>query len=538
MKNKFGQIAVRVIALLIALFLVIGACLPTFAEGSAQKDKSITVAVTGTMTSLNPLLMDFSEVGKYSTALAFLPLVEMNRDLEFVGQLAESITTEDNMTFTITLNENAAWSDGTPVTTADVMYTFLCMASPEAGNLSMNMYSIVGVGDDGVTESGATEIEGINIIDDKRMTVTTKWQMALGTFMNNIGRYMLILPEHVLGDIPMSELKTHEWFVKPTVVSGPYFIEEYDLNHYVYYVANENYWQGTPKIKYINLKVVQSAQLLAGLESGEIDLIQQTTGDILLEDYESVKALKNVTVYPGKMITNQSIFFNVNNVPDVRIRQALLYGIDRETILQALVHGNGEIVDAFLCSASPYYSAELGVTEYDPERAKQLIAEAKADGADTTLTWHVNSGDATFVQAAAFIQAMFYDLGLNLEIKTVDFAALMSVANGDEAEILSVQYTYAPVDPYTDMSWMLSEYGWTRYVNEEVSAALLQSQSMTDMDAIREKYLFVNRQVQQDVPMISAYIISTIGVTNNRLVGAQPDVFGTFINVHQWDVVE
>ncbi len=535
-KNGIGKQIVRMLALLIAIFLVIGACLPSFAESS--EDKAITVAVTNTMTSLNPLLMDFSEVGKYSTALAFLPLVEMNRDLEFVGQLAESITTEDNLTFTITLNENAAWSDGTPVTTVDVMYTFLCMASPEAGNLSMNMYSIVGVGDDGVTESGATEIEGIKVIDERVMTVTTKWQMALDTFMNNIGRYMLILPEHVLGDIPMSELRTHEWFVKPTVVSGPYFIEEYDLNHYVHYVANENYWQGAPKIKYLNLKVVQSAQLLAGLQSGEIDLIQQTTGDILLEDYESVKALKNVTVYPGRPITNQSIFFNVNNVPDVRIRQALLYGIDRETILQALVHGNGEIVDAFLCSASPYYSEELGVTEYDPDKARQLIAEAKKDGADTTLTWHVNGGDATFVQAAAFIQAMFYDLGLNLEIKTVDLATLMSVANGDEAEILSVQYTYAPVDPYTDMSWMLSESGWTRYVNEEVSAALLESQGMTDMDAVREKYLFVNRQVQQDVPMISAYIISTIGVTNNRLIGAQPDVFGTFINVHQWDVVQ
>jgi peptide/nickel transport system substrate-binding protein len=278
--------------------------------------------------------------------------------------------------------------------------------------------------------------------------------------------------------------------------------------------------------------------LLAGLQSGEIDLVQQTTGDILLEDYESVKALPNVTVYPGRAITNQSIFFNVNNVPDVRIRQAVLYGIDRNTIFEALLHGNGEIVDAFLCSASPYYSAELGVTEYDPERARRLIAEAKADGADTTLTWYVNGGDATFVQAAAFIQAMFYDLGLNLEIKTVDFATLMSVANSGEAEMLSVQYTYAPVDPYTDMSWMLSEYGWTCYVNEEVSAALLESQNMTDMDEIRANYLFVNRQVQQDVPMISAYIISTIGVTNNRLVGAQPDVFGTFINVHEWDVVQ
>ena len=530
MKRSFWK---KLASLVLALGLAAGMGGVSLAEENAQ---AVNIAVTGTMTSMNPLLMDFTEVGKYTQSLAFLPLMEMNSELEFVGMLAEDITTEDNLTFTIKLKEEAVWSDGTPVTTADVMYTFLCMASPEAGNPSMNMYSIVGVGDDGMIESGATEIEGIKIVDEKTMTVTTKWQVALDAFRNNIGRYMLILPEHVLGDIPMSEMQTNEWFLKPTVVSGPYFIEDYDLNHYVHYVANENYFMGAPKIKYLNINVVQPAQLLAGLKSGEIDLIQQTTGDILLEDYEAVRALENVTVYQGKPITNQSIFINVNNVPDVRIRQALLYGLDRETILSQLVKGNGEIVDAFLCSASPYYSEALGVTEYDPEKAMKLIAEAKADGADTRITWHVNSGDATLVQAATFAAAMYAELGLTVEVKTVDLANLMTVANSDEMQLVGVQYTYAPVDPYTDMCWLLSEDGWTRYADEEVANALFETQALTDLDEIREKYLFVNQKVQEEVPMISAYIISTIGVTSDRLVNATPDVFGTFINVHEWEI--
>ncbi len=530
MKRSFWK---KLTSVMLALALVLSMGAAALAE---ENNKVVNIAVTGTMTSMNPLLMDFTEVGKYTQSLAFLPLVEMNADLEFVGMLAESITTEDNLTFTIRLKDEATWSDGTPVTTADVMYTFLCMASPEAGNPSMNMYSIIGVGDDGMTESGATEIEGIKVIDEKTMTVSTKWEVALDAFRNNIGRYMLILPEHILGDVPMSEMQTNEWFLKPTVVSGPYFIEDYDLNHYVHYVANENYFMGAPKIKYLNINVVQAAQLLAGLKSGEIDLIQQTTGDILLEDYEAVKALENVTVYPGRPITNQSIFFNVNTVPDVRIRQAFLYGLDRETILAQLVKGNGELVDGFLCSASPYYSAELGVTEYDPEKAMKLIAEAKADGVSTDLVWHVNSGDATLVQAATFASAMFYELGLNVEVKTVDLANLMTVANSDEMQVVGVQYTYAPADPYTDMSWLLSEYGWTRYVDEEVANALFETQALTDMDAIREKYLFVNQKVQEEVPMASMYIISTIGVTSERLTGATPDVFGTFINVHEWDI--
>ena len=525
------RLMTRIVSLALALMM----CL-TMTPAAAENAKSVTIGLTSTVSTLNPLLMDATEVMKHATSIVFMPLVELNGDVEFVPQLAESITTEDNLTFTIKLQDKAAWSDGTPVTSKDVLYTFLALTSRHVGNMGLMQYAIEGVGDDGFTEDGATEISGIKLLDDKTLTITTKWPVALYTFMNNFGRYVLILPEHVLGDIPMEELRTHEWFNKPTVVSGPYFITGFDLNHYIHYEANQNYWQGAPRIQYLNMNVLAPAQLLAGLQAGEIDLVQQTTADIPLEDYEAVKALPNVQTVMGTPITNQSIFFNVNTVPDVRIRQAILYGLPREIILQELVHGNGELVDAFLCSASPYFSSDLGVTAYDPEKAMQLIAEAKADGASTDLTWHVNSGDATFVEAATFVCAMLAELGLNIELKTVDLSTLMSVAGTDEMQILAVQYTFAPVDPYTDMSWLLSDMGWTHYVNEEVTGALVASQTLTDVEAIRAQYLTVNQHVQRDVPMISAYVISTLGAISNRLEGASPDIFGTLINVHEWDV--
>ena len=520
-----------VLSLLLAAMLLLGSV--SLAE---EQPKSVNVAVTSTITTMNPLLIGPEEVVKYALSLTYLPLVELNQNLEFVPQLADSITTEDNLTFTIHLDEKAAWSDGVPVTARDVEFVFLCMTNPACGNTGMSMYAIEGVGDDGFIDADATSIDGVKIIDDKTLTVTAKWPMALYTFMNNFGRYILPLPEHVLGEVPKDQLLTYDWFNKPTVIGGPYCIADFDLNHYVHYVANENYWQGEAKIKYLNLNVVEPAQLLAGLQSGEIDLIQQTMGSILLEDYEAVKALSNVTVYMGTPVTNQSIFINVNRVPDVRIRQALLYGIDRELILKELVYGNGEIVDGFLCSASPYYSDEVVPTAYNPEKAAQLIAEAKADGTPTTLTWYVNSGDVTFVQAASFIAAMFQEIGLTIDIKTVDFSTLMSVANNLEFDVMSVQYTYAPVDPYTDVSWLLSEWGWTQYVNDEVTTALNESQALTDMEQITALYTYVDKMMQQDAPMISAYILSTMGVCSNRLVNATPDVFGTFINVHEWDV--
>ena len=528
--KKFAK---TLLSLTLALSMLLSMAVTAQAE---QADKSVNIAVTSTLTSLNPLLIDATEIVKYAVSLEFLPLVELNADLEFVPQLAESITTEDNLTFTIKLQDDAVWSDGAPVTAQDVLFTFLLITSPEAGQAVLNQYLIAGTDDNGMMPSGALEIDGVQVIDSKTVNVTTKWETALYTFENNFGRYLFVLPEHVLGSVPRDELLTHEWFDKPDVISGPYFVSELDLEHYVHYVANEDYFLGAPKIKYLNLNVVSPAQFLAGLQSGEIDLIQQTMGSIPLEDYDAIRALNNVEAVMGTPVTNESIFINVENVPDVRIRQALLYGLDRPTILESFIFGNGEIVDAFLCSGSPFYSRELGVTAYDPEKARALIAEAAADGASTTLTWYANSSETAFFNALQYVQANFLDLGLTIDLQQRDLSTLMAVADDGTFDIMSVEYTYAPVDPYTDVAWLLSADGWTRYYNPDLDEPFQLTQSTTDMSASVNAYLTVDRAVVEDVPMISAYIISTMGAVSDRLQNAHPDVFGTFINVHEWDV--
>ncbi|MBQ9325608.1 MAG: ABC transporter substrate-binding protein [Clostridia bacterium] len=522
----------KLTALLLTLTLSMGILPLSLAEDT----QVINVAVTQTLETMNPLQISSTEVSKYAMGLAFYPLVELDRELNFVPQLADSITTEDNLTFTIHLDERACWSDGVPVTAQDVLFTFLIETSPSCVNASMMFYAIEGVSDDNTMPEGATEIPGIQILDDKTLTVTTKWPMALSTFENNFGRYILTVPEHVLKDIPRDQILTDPFFLHPTVVSGPYSIVDFDLNHYVHYQANESFFLGKPNVEYLNLVVTASTQLLAGLQSGEIDLVQQTTADIPMDDYDAVRALSGVTAVSGTPVTNQSIFIDVENVPDVRIRRALLLGMDREMILHELLHDNGEIVDAYLVSSSPYYSEELGVTAYDPDAARALIAEAKADGTDTHLTWHVNAGDSTFVQAVEYFAAAFEELGLQIDIRTVDLSTLMTVADAGEFQIMSVQYTYAPVDPYTDMVWLMSADGWTRYENEAMASALMDTQSLTDIEAITERFLAAQKIVVEDCPMISAYVLSALGAVSNRLVGAVPDVFGTFVNVHEWTV--
>ena len=508
------------------------------AQTGSSGEKIVNVGVTDTLGSLNPLQLNGGEINKYATALMFLPLMELDADLNFQGMVADSITTEDNKNFVVHIDDAAKWSDGTPITAEDVAYTALRLASPVINNTAMMYYVFEGVGDDGFVEAGADSVAGINVIDEKTVQFTTKEAMSLTTFQNSYARYLLTLPKHVIEKYSEEELATADWFNKPDVISGPFYVTDYDVDHYISYKANPDYWRGAPKLDKLNIKIVDGSQLYAGLQSGEIDITQHTMSVIPPEDYASVEALDNVEVVYGSPVTNQSMFIQTGNIPDVRVRQAMLYAINREQILNELLNGHGEVVDGFLSSASPFFDDSITPVPYDPDKAKALLADAGWDGSQT-LRFYVNSGDSTFVNAATVMVAQWAAVGIKAEVQTVDFATLMSVAGTRDYDILAVQYTYAPVDPYPDVAWLLGGEGsWTGYGDAQVDEALRATQLTSDMEETKQLYSTVDKKVQEDVPMISAYIISAQGAVNKRLTGAVPSVYGFFNDVQNWDVAE
>lgn len=501
-------------------------------------EKVVNIGVTSSLNTLNPLLMDGVEINKYATGLMFLPLAELTADVEFEGMLADSITAEDEKNFLVHIDDKAVWSDGQPVTADDVVYTALRLCSPAISNAAMMYYVFEGVGDDGFVEPGADHIDGIVKVDDKTVRFTTKEPMSLVTFQNSYARYLMTLPKHIIGDIPEEELASNQWFSKPDVVSGPYRVTAFDKDHYISYEANESYWKGAPKIDKLNIKIVDGSQLYAGLQSGEIDITQNTMSVIPLEDYESVQGLEQVNASLGAPITNQSVFINTANVPDAKVRQALLYAIDRQQILDQLLKGNGEVIEGFISSASPYYDESIVPFGYDPEKAKALLAESGWDSSKT-LRFCIDSGDSTFMNAAAVIVAQWAAVGVKAEIQSMDINTLMSNAASGEFDVMAVQYTYAPVDPYMDIAWLLGGEGsWTGYSNDTVNEALDQVASAADADEMKPLYSAIDKQVQQDVPMFSAYVVKNLAAVNKRLVNAQPSVYGFFNHVETWDIAE
>lgn len=504
-------------------------------SGSNVKKDIVNIGVTDTLGSLNPLGIDQTEINKYSTAMMFLPLMELNSKIEFEGALADSITVNNNNVFTIHVDKNAKWSDGKPVTSEDVAFTVTRLCSPIIANAAFSMSALEGTDDSGFVEKGATTASGIKIIDDKTLSLTMKYPMGLTTFENSYARYIMTVPKHILSSVPENNLLKYSWFNQPIVVDGPYIATAVDADHYISYKANDSYWKGAPKISKLNIKIVTSDQIYSGLKSGEIDFVQPTMAQAPQTDYASIEKLEEVKVIYSDPVTTQSLFLNTKTIPDARVRQAILYAIDRNLLLKNLLNGRGEIDDGFVTSVSPYYDKSLTPTAYNPEKAKELLKAANWDSSKT-LTFYVNSGDTTFVNGSNVIKEELRTVGINVDIRTVDLATLMSKAGTQSFDLFAVQYTYAPVDQYPDIKYLLGGNGsWTNFGSDEVDSALSKTQLTTDKSVIKDQYLTIDKIVQQQVPMINVYVIRSLCAVNKNLKNATPSVYGSFINIQNWE---
>lgn len=503
-------------------------------------EKVINIAVTDSPGMINPFTIDQTEITKYAIGLVFLPLMELDKNMNFQGMLADSVTTKDNIHFIVHVDDSATWSDGKPITAYDVEYSVLRYASPVVGNTTMSLHVFEGTDDEtGFVEEGASSMDGLTVLDEKTIQFTVKQPMGLTTFQNSYARYLHILPKHIIEKINEDELPSDDWFNHPDVISGPFFLTGYDQERYISYAANADYWKGAPKIDRLNLLIMEGSRIYSELQSGGIDLTEPTLTVIPQEDYESIERLKNIKVSYGLPVTHQTVFVQTANIPDERVRQALLCSIDRQQLVDNLLKGRGEVTDGFLSSVSPFFDASIQPIEYDPQKAQELLEDAGWDSTQV-LRFYINSGDYTFVNGAKVIAAQWAQVGINAKIIEVDLATLMTeVAGTTSYDIMAVQYTYAPIDPYIDIQWLLSGEGsWTGYYDEEVAKALERTQKTNNMEEIKKSYAAINEKMQKDVPLFCAYVISGQSAVSNRMIGAEPSVYGFFNDVQNWDVTE
>jgi len=522
----------------IAMIMVLtSACSDQKAQTTQTKDnnKHINIGMTNSPTDLNPIDPG-DDASKYIAAILFQPLTDLDEDMSFKPMLADSVETKDNKTFTIKLNKDAKWTDGKPVTSDDVIFTIKLICNSKVSSMQASNFSVLeGLNDKGQIPDGTTEISGLKKIDDKTLELKTKSPISMNLFQNSLCRNIMTVPEHILKDADLANLNKNPFILKPDVSDGPFKLVAYQKDQYVKLEANKDFFRGAPKLEQLNFKILQGTDITVQLKNGEIDMNMAGVGTIPLEDYDMVKSMPNLTTKSGSPSNIQFLFLNHSILPDVKVRQAISYAIDRKMIVDNLLKGEGEVTDSFFTSNNPYLNKDLPKATFDPEKAKQLLKEAGWD-AKKVLHLNVPIGNKTREQAADIIVNNLVSVGVNVQIQKMDFATAMAKAKKGDYDITMMGDTLIPIDPTYDLPFFITKGNYCGYKNEKVDAIVEDVKKEIDDAKVKSSLYELQKILSADVPMPTLYATRELKAINKRVIVGGPKDYGTFNEVYKWDV--
>jgi len=318
------------------------------------------------------------------TQMTLVGLAEWDAEGNLVPELAAEIPSlenggisEDGLPITWTLKPDLKWSDGEPLTSADVKFTWESTMDPANASL---------------WRTGYDKITSIETPDDLTAVITFSelyppWATLFTQGPNNAGA---ILPKHVLEG--QTGLESNPYIHWPTVASGAFIITEWVAGDHMQLLPNENYYGGRPILDQILLRFIPTPETaLAGLQAGDIDFYP----DFSESDIGTLAALEpdiHLKVVPG--VEFEHYFFNMGSTTpvegqefsvadedgfcpfkDVRVRKAFIYGINRQAIVDTLLEGQ-TTVPATQWPNSYWTNTDLTPEPYDMERAIALLEEA------------------------------------------------------------------------------------------------------------------------------------------------------------------
>jgi peptide/nickel transport system substrate-binding protein len=299
---------------------------------------------------------------------------------DWLPDLAESWEFDGNRA-TFHLRQGVTWHDGQPFTSKDVLFTYHVIASPMTADTNFYGYNSVAPVIVGAAEfrAGTAEtISGITAPDDYTVVfeMTKPFRAPMLALMDTIG----IIPEHILSALPEDQwvddgiCKT-DYGTGKAIGTGPFRITNYVVDQIVEYEPFEQYWRGKPLLDKLIFRPFTDAQAQnAAIESGEVHI-----GTITASEYPRFKEMDHIHLLLRPGLAASMFYVNTRNVPQLA-RQALLIALDRATIAKTIYYDTTTPPPAAIVyerygvnpDIAPYYA-------YDPERAKQMIAESGWD---------------------------------------------------------------------------------------------------------------------------------------------------------------
>ena len=447
--------------------------------------------------------------------------------------LAESWEiSKDGKTYSMHLRQGVKFTNGEEVTSDDVLYTVDSMLDPERAALNSSWMDMI-VGAQDVLDGRAESVEGTGIIihDDYNFDIVLNDSYAPFLATLSVPGWSILNREACEaadeeGGGPANTVFGAE--PEATIGSGPFILKEWVLNDYIYLEANEDYWRGAPEIDGILIKVVPDAETEKMLfDSGQIDIFDLDNARHLIPEYTESDEWKDNIVSKITLGTSYlSINENIEPFDDVRVRKALQMAIDRDTIREEMYEGTGENANGIYPPGLTGYNENLEEIPYDPEAAKELLAEAGyADGFDMTITQ--TADDSSTLELNEIIQAQLAEIGVNVTIEQMDEASWYDIrATGELPMYMSTWYGDFN-DPdnfiYTFFASSNNKSRSFNYSNTDAIKRIEAARHITDEEERIKEYQDLEKLViQDDAAWIPLFHAEKIRVVQDRVKGFVP----------------
>lgn len=458
-------------------------------------------------------------------------LINKNVDGDIIPDFAESFEiSEDGLTYTFSLAQNATWTDGTPVTARDVVVTYQLAANPATGTYAPASSLAIVEGVEAFLAGESDSISGIQTPDD--FTVVFQLSGPDAAFLNFIAGYYApyLVPAHIVGDVPAAEFAQHPFNTEPVgrLSMGPYIISEAERDQHVVFTRNDTYFQGAPLIDSFIYRVMQPEVALTALLSGEIDV-----ANVPLRDYPTVSQEEGLNVISFRTNLWNGLMFNMtlDEFQDVRIRQAVLHATDREAFTQVILGGLGEPWDSIIVHPQ-WLSPNIVNYEYDPDKARALLEEAGWDSS-RTVEWKYYG---SFADLAPVLQQNLAEVGFNIDPIQLETAAWVEAQRAGEFEFSVVGGGGITDDP-SELSIFFQPDVWSRYNNPELLELFDQGRVETNLEARREIYNRVQEIANADLPWFPLWASESAVGFANRVTPVGYSLYD-FLFYHQWSVTE
>jgi len=499
---------------------------PSETETEVAEESVLIIGMWAEVPNLNPYYLSGPES---SVSMVVEGLLSVDPDGNYVPNLVTEVPTvenggvsEDGMVITYHLKEGLLWSDGEPVTSDDIRFTWEAVTNP---NNTV------------VKTLGHEFIASVETPDPQTAVVTLS-----EPYVAYLTLFPALLPEHVLGDL---ESMDNAAYNQAPIGTGPYRVVELVSGSHIEYEPNPNYRvEAQPTIDSVFIKWLPSREAgLAQILTGEIDVLQ----DITVAELAGLEGQEGIEVVTLESLSSERLFLNLSdqgdpNVPhpilgDLEVRRALDMAIDRQEIIDGLLNGLAKPASCDL-PGGPFGDPGIAPTTYDPEQAAEILTAAgwvdedgdgirEKDGLRLTLRISTATGNQLRDLTEQLLQEQFAEVGVELVIDNKESGAFWgSYAEGGvrfTGDFDILLYTTGPgvtgafVDPHAHMfsyyhssniPSQANEFrggNYMRFANEVVDAALEEAGSVPDVEARRAAYATAMEQIFAEKPVLFLY---------------------------------